>query len=803
MLLVFVPVVLAVLGLAAWLLVPSAHRKSPSQPPVHLSEICVVNTVGPVDEDGDYSDWIEIYNAGAGAVSLEGWSLTDSPHHLRKWTFPATEIPGGGFLLVFASGKNRAVSGKPLHTGFRLSRKGEYLGLIPPDASAAVDEFLPRYPVQTAGATYGLGREFFDASKSQHEKGRPRPGYLAVATPGQINADRVDGFVSDVVFGVRRGFFQTPFELALDTATPGATIRYTTNGLLPTATNGLVYRKPILIRDTTPISAAAFLEGYAPSRPETHTFVFPGRVAAQTGAGWPATWGKTNDQPVAAYYPLAPDTANDTRYRSRLPQALEALPTLALTVAPDDLYGPDRGIYSHPRETGREWERRAFVEWIDPAGNPGFAIPCAIRVQGGWSRRPEESPKHSFRLLFKKPYGPTTLDFPVYGDEKPVRFETLVLRGANNNGWLHWSGEERHRGEYLRDQWIRDSFREMGQISARGRFVHVYLDGLYWGVYNLAERPDAAFVASHWGGQPADYDSIKAGKARSGDLEAWHDILARLNAGVTNNAVYEDLARRVDLTNVVDFLILNFYGANDDWDRVSNWYAARRRTPEGQLHFLVWDAERSLEKVDDNRMAFDDDECPPRFFQKLRNHPEFRMLFADRVHQHFSAGGVLAPASAAARYRRLAAQLEPAILGESARWGDYRRQIHPYKTPPFERYTPDDHWRPEVQRLLTQYFPARTTLALEQFKQAGLYPPVAAPVPRHTDGRLRFDTDGAAIYHTLDRSDPRQFGGDLAPAARPWNGDLTLAAGSVVRARARRDSPNGPVWSPLVEFECP
>ena len=116
-------------------------------------------------------------------------------------------------------------------------------------------------------------------------------------------------------------------------------------------------------------------------------------------------------------------------------------------------------------------------------------------------------------------------------------------------------------------------------------------------------------------------------------------------------------------------MIANLYGANADWDRSSNWYAGRRRNPAGKFRFFIWDGERTLERVDDNTIAFDDDQSPPRLFQKLRANAEFRSQFAEHVRRHFSNGGVLTPGPAAERFRLWATNIEDAVVAESARWG--------------------------------------------------------------------------------------------------------------------------------------
>jgi hypothetical protein len=266
---------------------------------------------------------------------------------------------------------------------------------------------------------------------------------------------------------------------------------------------------------------------------------------------------------------------------------------------------------------------------------------------------------------------------------------------------------------------MRDTFREMGHLSARGLFVHLYLNGLYWGAYNLCERPSAPFLAEYLGGSEEDYDSRNGQNILSGDNVAWEKMMAIANGGLAGENEYRAIQQYLSLTNLADYMIVNLYGGNSDWDRVSNWYAGRKRNG-GQFIFLVWDGERTLEAVDTNTIDYDDDQSPTRLFQKLRANPQFRALFAERAAKHLTGNGALSPGLCAARFQRHAQELDLAMIAESARWGSYRRDFHQYKTGPYESYTRDDHWRPEVQRLATKYFPVRTAEVLRQFRRAGL-----------------------------------------------------------------------------------
>src|SRR5467141_3470859 len=124
---------------------------------VIITEFMASNSRTLADENGQYPDWIELFNAGTNAVNLGGWYLTDDATKLKKWQFPATNINAGAFLVVFASGKNRQIPGLPLHTNFKLSSASGYLGLIKPDGTTIASQFSPTYPTQAPDVSYGLG----------------------------------------------------------------------------------------------------------------------------------------------------------------------------------------------------------------------------------------------------------------------------------------------------------------------------------------------------------------------------------------------------------------------------------------------------------------------------------------------------------------------------------------------------------------------------------------------------------------------------------------------------------------------
>lgn len=203
-----------------------AHRAAGS---VVINEFVASNQSGLQDEDGDYSDWIELYNPTGASVNLAGWSLTDAADNPGKWVFPAVTLPANGYLVVFASDKNRTPPAGQLHTNFRLSASGEYLGLYDNSTPRqVVDEFSPQFPTQYSDISYGL----YTTPDTYR--------YFSYPTPGAINdfASAYLGVVEDVTFQVPRGYYDNSFTVTLQSSTPGASIRYSRTGFAPSPTTG-------------------------------------------------------------------------------------------------------------------------------------------------------------------------------------------------------------------------------------------------------------------------------------------------------------------------------------------------------------------------------------------------------------------------------------------------------------------------------------------------------------------------------------------------------------------------------------
>ncbi len=790
---------------------------------VRLNEVVAANRNGLRDEEDEPQDWIELYNPGPATVDLRGWSLTDDPAQPGRWVFPGRTLAPGQYLVVFASGKDRRPAGAtaPLHTSFRLDAAGEYLGLFPPDQPPRpADELAPAFPEQRPDVAYGR-----DAAGAWR--------YFASPTPGATNrGTSLAEPVPEPHFSVERGWFDEPFTLRLTTAFPGTTLRYTRDGREPTADRGEPYTGPLRIERTTILRAAAFAPGHLPSRVVTHTYLFLDQVIHQPAdpPGFPATWGTYASFPgniVPADYemdldPLRADPNNpaspvDPVKLQRLRDGLLELPLLSLVLDPADLFGPT-GLYDAANIVNKAFPLQpCSVEMFLPDGRTAFATTAGLEGHGNASREPRKNPKHGFKLNFRGDFGPGRLEFPLFPESPLRRFDDLILRPDFNTSWRHWSDSpnngngayQRSRATRTRDAWIKHTFRDMGRPASHNRYVHLFLNGLYWGTYDLSEQPTAHFAAAWYGGRDEDYDAYDQGQLRAGTAAAYNALLALTN--LADHAAYEQMKRLLDVPHHLDYTLLHFFAGHQDWGLNKNWHAIRPRTPDGTFKYFPWDGECVLLNEDVNRVASSD--VPSGLHTRLLANAQYRLDFADRAHRHLVAPGrALTPSACIARWLYWSNLLDRPIVAESCRWGDYRRDVHPYSDGTYALYTRESHWLPEHQRMVGSYFVNRTTRVLAQLRDAGLYPPVDAPefrleapdgpltaggpVPPGTRLHLRRPGPTGVIYYTTNGTDPRVlYAGTLSAHARAYSGPLTLTATLTLKARVQA----GDTWSALHE----
>jgi len=695
-----------------------------SNVPLVINEFMASNNSKYADPQDEYDDWIEIYNASRVDIDVGGMYLTDDLTEPAKWQIPndnpsATTIPAGGYLVIWADGDTQDTG---LHANFNLNAAGEELGLFNTDANTVIDSIS--FGQQTVDISYG---RYPDASGNLRFFGYPTPGE-------ENNAGYLD-IVADTKFSQDRGFYDTPFSVTITSETEDATIYYTFDGSEPYSSGemteaGTIYTEPIPISTTTCLRARAVKPGWMPSNIDTHTYIFN---ASDTIKTMPLI-SLVGDEGKTFYEPDGIMAIVGGHYSGGVWQS----------------DGP--GSYNNPTQRGRAYERPVSFEILDSQAGTNLQIDCGIRVHGSDYTRPRytrgddwlcNNNKFSFNLFFRRSYGNNCLEYPFFPFIPVERYRSIALRAGHNDIC----------SPFIKDEWVRRLFLEMGAAQLTGVFANLYINGQYKEYYNPCGRLDEEFF-QEWFNTDNNFDVIDQGwEPRDGDRIAWDSLLDYAEShDLANTYAYEHVGSMLDIQEFIDYLILEIHIANFDWPN-NNWAVYRERTDGAKFGFAIWDAEGVAETwVVRNNWdidAFDDmpsydpqglnggpwDLC--RLYRALKANPEFRQLFADRVHKHYYNGGIMSEAHLLETWWEVLAEVSDVL---------------PYQ----DTFIPDE------------FLPRREELMLLAFHDNGLFNlDVKAPIfyingsYQHgghiSTGDILTITNpnsSGTIYYTLDGTDP-------------------------------------------------
>lgn len=659
-------------------------------------------------------------------------------------------------------------------------------------------------------------------------------------------------------FSQTRGFYTQPFELTITTSSNTGSIYYTLDGSNPSnSPTAMASLSPVSIavdpagipggRGLTPafiIRAVVMRDTTKLTKVITQSYIFINAVARQKypGSPWPVP-------PVRGqiwHYEMNPGIVNNQSFKDKIDDALLDIPSLSLVMNLEYLFGYDTGIYVNARRRGIEWERPASLELIYPDGKEGFQINCGVRIRGGASRN-SSYPKHAFRLFFRSEYGEPSLRYPLFEGEGVDKYNKIDLRTSQNYAW---SNGYIYENTMNRDVFSRELQRDMGQPYTRSRYYHLYLNGMYWGLYQTQERSEAWFAESYLGGDRESYDVVKVDEnyhveATDGNLDAYREIWQAAQKGFSWNQDYFGLEglkyngepditkkRLVDIDNLIDYMIVIFYTGNFDTPvskfgrnkMPNNFYALYNRDANEGFKFFAHDNEHTLFVnqpsngpgigIGENRVNIGDlrdefqmivtefDQFHPQWLHyRLEVNKEYRLRFADHVYRHFFNNGVITVPRLQKLFKSSADKISLAIIAESARWGDSER-------------SKDRAWTPAVNLIVNTFFPMRGDIVLAQLRDDRLYPSIDPPLflinGTEIDNKIfeisspvSFDLingkDGTGeIYYTLDNSDPRLVGGAVSESARSAGTGSGIELSTTTRIKARVLSENE--WSALHEL---
>ena len=398
------------------------------------------------------------------------------------------------------------------------------------------------------------------------------------------------------------------------------------------------------------LRAIASKAEFRPSNVDTHTYLFLDQVLQQPSnpPGHPSNWDSSIEGSQPSEYQMDPEVIGPIYSEQEIKAGLRSLPTVCLSTSVDDLFHSDTGIYINAQQRGDSWEREISMEFFDFPHGEDLQINTGLRMNGNFSRS-KIQPKHNMRVVFREEYGPSRLEFELFEGSRITRFNSLILRGLSGDSWAH---ARYPHAQYIRDQWFRDAHELMGYEGIEQREVQLYINGLYWGMYHIFERLEDDSIAERFGGVEEDWEVIKDGSNSAvvsidNGTDRWDALMDIIQAGgLAGSAQYAAVREELDLDAFIDYLLLNYYGGNDDWCN-KNYRAAVRLNPPGKWMFFPHDTERAgynaLRNAGLNKdsTAINNTYRPTHVHQALTANAEYRLRFADRAHRYLFNGGAL------------------------------------------------------------------------------------------------------------------------------------------------------------------
>jgi len=566
---------------------------------IRINEVQYNNASTLHDEDGDTPDWIEIYNAGDTLLNLKGYMLTDNVNKNHYWKFPSVQIASHGYVVIYASGKDKA-KGKHLHANFKLKQLKESVYLFSPDK-----ELIDSIAAMCNPTNKTIAR-IPDGANTLH---------IAAATPlGSNNTATIvnSTYVQDTLWTDQQGgYYAQPLLLELKNKHTQNTIYYTLDGSDPDE-NSFRYsnKMQIIDRSNEEVVFANMVDknAYRPEKLHKGTVV----KAQVYSGGCPAS-----------------NIYTSTFFIGTNP--LKAKYTVSLTTDKNNLFGKDKGIYVQGNnynyfQRGKNWEREAHIEIYDMQNSSVLSQDIGIRLHGNSTRIADQK---SFKL-----YADDSFNYPFF-DQKPhlSSFKTLMLKRSNT------------RLEVIYNDDMSNHLVENIDVDyCACETVSLYINGEYWGIYSLRERQDEHYIKNNYSLSDVDLDVVAYEKngyvVEEGDEDNYNDLISFLKSSdpADENFLY-DAGQLLDIENMIDFYVAQFYFANVDFPN-NNLRMWRPRTEDGKWRFFFYDLDFGMEFIHDENLF---EYTKPNNTNQI--HPEFSTFilktfirnkaFADMFYKRF------------------------------------------------------------------------------------------------------------------------------------------------------------------------
>jgi gliding motility-associated-like protein len=507
------------------------------QAQVVVNEVCASNMGVIADNFGEFEDWFELYNTTASPVDISGWWLSDNPGTPQKWAIPAgTTIPANGFRLVICSGRDLSAGGF-LHTNFKLTQSDQEHAVISNPGGTIIDDFA-----------FTLGNRCqVDHSRGRITDGAPTWSLFTTPTPTAPNMGASNEYVARPQLTPAAGYFGGAQNVTITSATPGAVIRYTLDGTLPTAAS-TVYAGPIAVSATTVVRATAF--GATPAIPvsftETNTYFI----------------NATHTVPVLS---IAGDELNDLLENGN--GGIRPLGSFEYFGANGVLRDEAVGEFNEHGQDSWAYDQRGF-DYI-------------VRDQTGYN---------------------DVLHYPIFSTKTRDKFQRVIVKALAGDNIAFGPGQPAH----IRDPYVQ-ALSQVADLAVDERSYEpcvLYLNGQYWGVYDMREKVDDADFTKYyydqdennlqylktWGGTWSEYGGAQA----QTDWDNLRAFIASNNMGDPTAFAYVDSV--YNWHSLIDYFCINSYTVCADW---LNWNTSwwRGMDPNGdkkKWRYTLWDMDATF-----------------------------------------------------------------------------------------------------------------------------------------------------------------------------------------------------------------
>lgn len=540
-------------------------------------------------------DWVEIHNPTDAVVDLSGWGLSDNVNWPRKWQFPqGTQIwPGEYKVVLLDKSASAGTDASQLHASFALSRAGgEMMTLSDPQGNVLDRIYIPALPTDVSyGRTEGAAGFF----------------YYSTATPGRANADGFVGYAEAPSFTVESGLYTGEIVVGINVP-EGTTVRYTTDGSVPTLENSEVYTAPFLIQNNLVLRARAYRTGLQASDPITATYIM-------------------NTYHTVRVVSLVVD-----------PYELWNPNTGMLADGPDAVKEPGKLPFKHTvyREFGKI-ARPGYVEVFEQGGDKTTVISQGVKVSllGDYSL---DMPQKSFKIRAQASSGHKYFEYPLFEDALTPRdysfYKSFTLRNSGND--CVWTRLVDGFQTVLVERYV-----DTNIISLAWQPTVVYLNGAFYGHYNMRERKDRYCIAQHEGLDLEKVDDITilraSGSVVQGTNTEWRamvNTLKTMNPG-TNASDRAYLDANVDIDNYLDWFAIEMFFGNSD---PGNILFYRLPTPGAKWKCLLFDLDYGMfNSAFDSPWSYMKPEGMGQqkinnvIFRKILEVPEYQELFYTKI----------------------------------------------------------------------------------------------------------------------------------------------------------------------------